>query len=252
MMEKYFSRIPPQTQPPRHITEEPEQLGERRVVVEFDAQPDLTIGYHMPASGHDDIYPLDVAGSLLTGVTRGSRTGRLYRSLVIEKKVALSASAGPFSLNYPGLFLFNVTPAPGKTIAEVEAAVYEEIAKLQNDLATPEEMARVRNSVDASMIRALRSNMGVARLLAAVEHEAGDWKYIFKDIEKSKAVTAEQVREAVRKYLRPQNRTVAELRPKASEDAGEGGPAGPPAAAQRAEGIGELSGDERTFAEVSK
>jgi predicted Zn-dependent peptidase len=244
LMEKYFGKIPPQTIPPRHITDEPDQLGERRVVVEFDAQPDLTIGYHIPASGHDDTYPLDVMGSLLTGVTRGSRTGRLYRSLVLEKKVALSASAGPFTLNYPGLFLFNVTPAPGKSVEEVEKAVYEEIEKLQKDLPSPEEMARVRNSVDASMIRALRSNMGVARLLASVEHEAGDWKYIFKDIDKSKAVTAEQVREVARKYFKPQNRTVAELRPLAGEEGGESGEGGPPPRPQRVAGIHDLLGEE--------
>jgi len=105
-------------------------------------------------------------------------------------------------------------------------------------------MARVRNSVDASMIRALRSNMGVARLLASVEHEAGDWKYIFKDIEKSKAVTAEQVREVARKYFKPQNRTVAELRPLAGEEGGESGEGGPPPRPQRVAGIHDLLGEE--------
>jgi predicted Zn-dependent peptidase len=227
LMEKYFGRIPAQTLPPRHITDEPEQLGERRVVVRFDAQPDLMMGYHIPASGADDTYALDVMGSILTGVTRGSRTGRLYRSLVLDKKVALSASAGANTSLYPNLFLFSVTPAPGKSTAEVEKAVYEEIEKLQKELPTAEEMERVRNSVDASMIRALRSNMGVARMLASVEHEAGDWKYIYKDIEKSKAVTAEQVREVARKYFKSENRTVAELQPLEAEAGGEPADAGP-------------------------
>lgn len=250
LMEKYFGKVPSQTLPPRHITDEPDQLGERRVVVSFDAQPALYIGYHIPASGHDDIYPLDVMGSVLTGVTRGSRTGRLYRSLVLEKKVALNASAGPNTSLYPNLFLFNVTPAPGKTLAEVEAAIYEEIEKLRKEPPTEEEMARVRNSVDASMIRALRSNMGVARMLASVEHEAGNWKYIFKDIEKSKAVTAEQVREVARKYFQPENRTVAELRPQQNESGGEADSDGPAAAQRGSTGLRQAPGEATAVLEV--
>jgi predicted Zn-dependent peptidase len=146
--------------------------------------------------------------------------------LVLEKKVALSVSAGANTSLYPNLFLFSVTPAEGKTIEEVEKVIYEEIEKLQNEPPTEEEMARVRNSVDASMIRSLRSNMGVARMITSVEQTAGDWKYIFKDIEKTKAVTAAQVQEAAKKYFAPENRTVGELRPLSSDEAGDGG--GPP------------------------
>jgi predicted Zn-dependent peptidase len=232
MIEKYFGPIPAQTQPLRHISEEPEQIGERRVVVRYDAQPDLMIGYHIPMSGHDDTYPLDVMGSILTGVTRGSRTGRLYRSLVLEKKVALGVSAGADTQLYPNLFLFSVTPAQGKSIEEVEKAVYEEIEKLQKEPPTEEEMARVRNSVDASMIRSLRSNMGVARMITSVEQTAGDWKYIFKDIEKTKAVTAQQVQEVARKFFTPENRTVGELRPLAPPEGGGDDDGQPPQGAQ--------------------
>src|SRR5439155_19655266 len=116
LMEKYFGPIPAQTQPLRHISEEPEQQGERRVVVSFDAEPDLYIGYHIPREGDEDSYALDVMGSLLSGVTRGSRTGRLYRSLVLDKKVALSASGEANTSLYPNLFIITATPAQGKTI----------------------------------------------------------------------------------------------------------------------------------------
>ena len=104
--------------------------------------------------------------------------------------------------------------------------------KFMNQAPTEEEMARVRNSVDAAMIRSLRSNMGVARMITSVEQTAGDWKYIFKDIEKTKAVTAQQVQEVARKYFTPENRTVGELRPLAPEGGGDDGEP-PPQAAQR-------------------
>jgi predicted Zn-dependent peptidase len=218
LLEKYFGVIPPQPQPRRHIPEEPVQQGERRAVITFDAQPQLYFGYHVPPVGHEDGYALDVMAQLLSGVSRGSRTGRLYKSLVLDKKVALGASASSSSQIYPSLFVISATPAQDKTAADVEAAVYEEIERLQKEPPTDEEMTRVRNAADASFVRALRSNMGIARIISYVEYAAGSWRYIFTEREKLKAVTPEQVQAVAKKYFAPENRTVAELRPKPAEE----------------------------------
>jgi predicted Zn-dependent peptidase len=218
LLEKYFGAIPPQPQAARAITQEPEQRGERRVMVTYDAQPQLYIGFHIPQTGHEDTFALDVMAQLLTGVTRGSRTGRLYRSLVLDKQVALDADAGASTSLYPNLFIITATPAQGKSVQEVEQAIYAEIEKLQEELATPEEIDRVRNAADASFIRALRSNMGIARMISYVEYVAGDWRFLFTEREKLKSVTAEQVQQVARRYFSPQNRTVAELRPTSAEE----------------------------------
>jgi predicted Zn-dependent peptidase len=217
LLEKYLGSVPSQPQPLRHITKEPEQDGERRLVLSLDAQPQLFIGYHIPREGDDDTYALDVMGMLLSGVTRGSRTGRLYRSLVLDKKVALEADGEADTSLYPNLFIFSATPAQGKTLGDVEQAIYEEIGKLQKTPPTEEEMQRVRNANDANFIRALRSNMGVARILAYVQHIAGDWHYLYTEQEKERAVTAAQVQAVAKKYFSPQNRTVAELHSKPAE-----------------------------------
>ena len=217
LMEKYFGSIPAQRQPRRHLSQEPEQQGERGVVVSFDAQPQFYIGYHTPPTGHEDTYALDVLAQLLSGVTRSSRTGRLYRSLVLDKKVALGADASSSTQLYPSLFLITATPAQGKTIAEVETAIYEEIEKLQQSPPTEEELTLVRNAADASFVRALRSNTGIARIIAYVEYIAGSWRYLLTEQEKLKAVTAEQVQQVAKKYFSEHNRTVAELRPKPAE-----------------------------------
>ncbi|MGH9782676.1 MAG: M16 family metallopeptidase, partial [Terriglobia bacterium] len=168
---------------------------------------------------------LDVLAQVWSGVGRGSRTGRLYKSLVLEKKLVLNVDAGGSSSLYPNLFVVSATPAQGKTTQEVEKAIYEEMAKIENEPPTDEELTRVRNGVDASLIRSLRSNNGVARMLASVEHVAGTWRYILTEREKLKAVTAEDVQRVAKKYFTPQNRTVGELRPKsdggADESAGE-------------------------------
>jgi predicted Zn-dependent peptidase len=213
IMEKYFGEIPPQTQPNRYISEEPEQKGERRVVVRFDAQPEMMIGYHIPQMGHDDTYALDVMSSLLTGVTRGSRTGRLTKSLVLEKKLALNVNAGLFTSLYPHLFVISATPNQGVSVAEVEEAIYEEIEKFQTSPPTDEELARVRNAVDAQMVRSLRSNYGVGRMITYLEYVAGDWQYLFTERDKIKSVSGGQVQAVAKKYFTDENRTVAELQP---------------------------------------
>jgi predicted Zn-dependent peptidase len=226
LMEKYFGPIPAQKIPTRQITDEPPQAGERRLTLTLEAQPHVYIGYHMPQIGQDDTYALDVLSDLLTGPGGNSRTGRLYKSLVLEKKLALEAGGYSSSDLYPSLFLLTGTPAQGKSLDEVEKALYEEVEKLQKEPPTEEELTRVRNAVDASFLRSLRSNFRLANMLASAEHMAGDWRFILKDREKTKAVTAQDVQRVAKKYFSPDNRTVAQLRTKApgsSEgEAGEG------------------------------
>ncbi|MCZ6490257.1 MAG: pitrilysin family protein [Acidobacteria bacterium] len=235
IMEKYFGPLQAQTLPRRSITEEPRQRGERRVTISLDAQPQMHIGYHIPQIGHEDSYALDVLGQLFSGVSRGSRTGRLYKSLVLEKKVALRASAGPMTSLYPSLFVFSATPARGKSSQELEEAIYEEIVKLQQEPPSEEELTRVRNAVEASAIRSLRSNFGIARVIAASEHLAGSWRYLLTEREKLKAVTAEDVQNVAKKYFAEENRTVAEIKSKSRQGGAADTP--PPATAERLQDI---------------
>ncbi len=214
IMEKYFGPLPPQPLPRREISEEPQQQGERRVSMVLDAQPRLYIGYHIPQTGNEDTYPLEVLGELLSGPDGGSRTGRLYKNLVLEKKVALRVSADAMTYLYPYLFTITATPAQGKNAQEVEKAIYEEISRLQTEPPTQEELTRVRNSVDAALIRSLRSNFRLAFTIADAQHLAGTWRYILTERDKIKAVTAEDVQRVAKKYFSVENRTVAELHSK--------------------------------------
>ena len=68
--------------------------------------------------------------------------------------------------------------------------------------------------MDASAIRSLRSNFGIARIIATSEHLAGSWRYVLEEREKLKAVTAEDVQRVAKKYFGEENRTVAELKSK--------------------------------------
>jgi predicted Zn-dependent peptidase len=209
MAEKYFGRIPAQKPPPPVETVEPEQKGERRVNVEFDANPQVLIGYHVPVAPHPDSYPIQVLVSILGQ----GRTSRLYKKVYEEMELT---SSPPYVGTEPGaklpdLLVISATPRHPHTAEEVEQAIYDEIKALKQTPPTEREMQRIRNMIDARMVRSLGSNYGIAFQLGFAEMIRGDWRDYLEDIERVKAVTPERVSYAVDKYLDESNRTVATL-----------------------------------------
>jgi predicted Zn-dependent peptidase len=201
LIENTFGKISPSPPPPAVVTVEPPQRGERRVEVEFDAEPTLAIGYHKPALGHADDYVFDVIDELLTeGVT-----SRLYKALVLQKKLA--GSVGSDS-NYPGvrapnLLTITATPLAPHTAAEVETAIYVEIERLKTEPVPAKELQK--------MIRSLRSNGGLASQLALYQTVADDWRYVLRSRDRIAAVTPADIQRVAAQYLTKSNRTVATL-----------------------------------------
>ena len=204
----YLGPIPRGETPPPVTALEPKQLGERRVVVEWDAEPALRIGWHVPAGVHDDAAALTILTSLLTG----GRTSRLYRRLVLEDQIAGSifSSLGPGS-RYPQLLQIDTSPLAPHTTEELERAIYEEIERLAGDGPEQNELERVRNQIAAGSIRRIQSHLGLAFQLAESVSLFGDWTETFRSSERLRAVTAADVRRMARLYLTKQNRTVATL-----------------------------------------
>ncbi|MEW6743271.1 MAG: pitrilysin family protein [Planctomycetota bacterium] len=224
LMEGTFGKIPAKAPPRRNITEEPVQVGERRLTMRLDSAPMLRLAYPVPAAGHQDSYALTVAARVLSGTSgfgggfggwRGRRggtsSGRLSKSLVVEKKIALNASANVSFGRYPGLFNFNATPAPETTLAGLEDALKGEIERLRNEPPTEEELARVRNAEDAAFVRRLRTNNGIAAAIVRAETLAGDWRHLLVERDKIKQVTAEDVARVVGQYLVSEHCTVGWL-----------------------------------------
>ncbi len=208
LIQRYFGDIPPSTQPvPPVTTVEPPQDGERRVAVRYDAEPLLSIGWHMPAGGAVDQEVFDIISSLLS---RG-RTSRLYKSLVEDKQLATSVNAYSGFTRFPDTFTISASPKSPHSIEEVEQAVYEEIARLAADGPTEWELQRVRNQLDADYVRGLQSNMGMAYRLADMQAKTGDWSYLIKLKEKRQAVTAGDIKRVLAEYFTTANRTVAYL-----------------------------------------
>ncbi len=208
LIDKYFGDMQPQPLPPEVTTKELPQEGERRIEVEFDAEPQLMIGYHKPTVPHFDDYVFDMISAILSD----GRTSRFYKNIV-EQSIAVSADAinGYPGGRYDNLFVISATPRSPNTTADVEAAIYAELERLKTEPVEEKEFKRILKQVDASFIRGLSSNAGMARQLTYYEALAGDWRYILGWRENMYKITPEDIMKVANTYLTKSNRTVATL-----------------------------------------
>jgi len=208
-IEKYFGGIPPQEVAPLIVSEEPEQSGERRVAVEFEANPKMIIGYHKPALPHMDDYVCDVIDVLLSD----GRTSRLYKHLVEDKKIAVSVSTsnGFPGSRYDNLFTIFATPRSPHTCDELEEEIYAQIDRLKTEVVTPYELSKVKNRLEAGFIRSLNSNAGLAGRLSYYHTIAGDWRYMEEHLKVIEQITPEDIMKVAKKYFIQKNRTVAQI-----------------------------------------
>ena len=205
LVEKYFAHIPPGTPVPPVAVEEPQQEGEKRTEVVGDAESELMIGFHKPTLPHPDDYVFDVIDMLLTD----GRTSRLYKKLVLEKKLATSVSsfAGPGS-RYQNLFILSATPRAPHTVAEVEEAIYQELERLKTQPMTDKELQQILNQLEFEESRQMASNGGLARNLTEYEAVAGDWRYLIEHRQKVAKITADDVMRVAKQYFTRLNRNV--------------------------------------------
>jgi predicted Zn-dependent peptidase len=215
LIERYFGRTPPQVPPPPVVTVEPEQAGERRAEVEFDAEPSVLIGYHTPSLDHPDDAVFDVMESLLSD----GRSSRLYRTLVKEKQLAVNVSASTAvpGARYPNLFMIQGAPRAPHTTMELETAVYAELDRLKNEPVPSHELQKVLNNLDADLVRSLDSNSGLASQLSYFQAIAGTWRYLLDNRNRIARVTPEDLSRVARQYFVKRNRVVATLVKKGNE-----------------------------------
>ncbi len=194
--------------PPRIVTVEPPQSGERRITLEFDANPTFYMGFHKPTIPHEDDYVFDVIDSLLSA----GRTSRLTRDVVMKNKIAVSV--GTFTVpgsRYPNMFTISGIPRAPHTISDLERAIWVELERLKTEPVSQKELHKVINNLEASQIRELESDYMMARNLTYYQQVAGDWRYLTRSVEKIKAVTADDIQRVARKYFTRSNMTVATL-----------------------------------------
>jgi predicted Zn-dependent peptidase len=204
MAEAYFGRIPRgRKAAPDVVTLEVPQQAEKRMYAEADANPQVDVLWHTVPFGHSDSYPLQVLAQLLS-----TRTGRLYKGLVLGSQVATDAFARQESRKWAGLFNAGGEAKEGRRPEEVEQALYAEIEKLKKDEVPAEELQKVKNNFAAAEYRRLSANFPI--LVQLIQSEGrGDWKEVNEAGTKVQAVTAADVKRVANRYFTKENRAVA-------------------------------------------
>ena len=219
LAETYYGAIPPREIAPRARPQEPPQRAARRLEMRDGRvrQAEWNRSYLAPsqsAGASEHAYALQVLAEILGGST----TSRLYRALVVERKVAASAGAwyDDVSLDLTRFGVY-ATPSPGIDVAALEAAVDGEIDRLLSDGVSAEEVERIKRRMIAGTTYA-RDSLYVAARTFGSALTAG---LTVEDVEawpdRIAAVTAEQVNAAARAVLRPETSVTGVLLP---EEAG--------------------------------
>ena len=221
LLERYFGPLPPGTPHPMEPEDELPQERLRRSELELRAPQALQLAWHVPAFAHPD-RPAVSAALRLLGYSRSSRLERrLVREGALASELTVTPALGGDLLR--GLAMIRVVPLNGVTTGALEAAIEEELARLASEGPTPEELSGIKRAARAEHLGELRENASIARQLAEHQVKAGSWRALFRSIERIEAVTAEDVKRALRTYFRPENCCVVTLRAPASgaEEAGE-------------------------------
>lgn len=206
---RYFGRMKRFPRPPRPVvTVEPDQPAERRVTAEADARDQVAVRWHGPSGVHADTAACDLLMAVFAG-----RSGRFYRPLVEEKKLALGTDAGHWSLRYGGVMVVNATPRPGAAPEEVEKALLEIVEEVRKDGVTGRELEKCRNQQTAELVRGLKTYGGIAQQLGYFE-TIGSWRDLFEYLKALQSVTAADMKRCAEKYLRPEGRNVLTIKRK--------------------------------------
>jgi zinc protease len=212
---KYFEPIPAQAPPPPIRTIEPEQQGERRVVVEARAQtPLLQFAYHSLAAADPDMPALELLMRILTD----GDSSRLHRALVEQQKVAIAVDGSWQEGFDPGLAWFFLTLSSDGDTGVAEAAFTRELEAVARDGVTANEIAKAKSLVTADFWRALATIDGRARTIGTYAVLHGDYRKLFEAPQRYEDVSAEELKALAGRIFAPRNRTVGVLVPAPGSD----------------------------------
>ena len=224
ILEKYFSRLPSRPQPNEATTTEPPQNSERRVVLKDLSQPIYIEGYHRPDYRSKDDAVFDAISDLMSE----GRTSRLYRALVRDKKIASYSEGitGYPGVKYPHLFAFLAVPLPGHKADEMAVAIHAEIDRLKKEDISDDELKMIKTRAKANLIRGLADNEGLATQLATYQTRYGDWRELFRSVDRIDQVSKADIRRVANEVFTDTNRTVGVIENSQAGGGGQGGEQG--------------------------
>ncbi len=210
LAERYFGAIPRRPPPAPVDAEEPEQNGERRIIVRRQAElPSVLIGYKAVRAADPDRPALDVA----TRVLSGGESSRLDRDLVREHEVATQVDADlDWGIDLE-LLSVHAQARPGHTAKDLIDRIDVVLADLGRKPVPPDELAKAKRQLRAEMVRSMKTVSGKANQLGFFETVLGDYRALFGLEDTWDAVTAEDVQRVAQRYLVPAGRTIVVLEP---------------------------------------
>ena len=196
ILEKYFGAIPSGPKPEELTTVEPKQFSEKSVTIHEATQPFYIEGYHRPDYRDPDNAVYDAIADLFSN----GRTARLYRSLVRDQKISAEAEGIPGfpGDKFPSMFAVYAVPLPGHTPEQMRTAIHKELDSL-------------KTQAKADLLRGLGNNEGLAQQLAEYQTRFGDWRELFRQLNKVDAVTKADVKRVANKIFVEGNRTSARI-----------------------------------------
>lgn len=194
----------------RKIPQEPPQTARRVVkLIQNVALPAFVEGYHMPADGTPDAYPLRIAAKILSE----GDSSRIYHRLVYEKQIALDAqSTGNFTED-PNLFFVLAILNAGHTPAEGEREVNAEIERLKSEPVSPDNMQKAKSQILRDFIFSRETVKSRAEELGYDSVILKDADLVNTELARFLAVTPEDIQRVARKYFVPENVTIVEVFP---------------------------------------
>ena len=215
LCQKYIEPIPSHTPPPPLVTVEPDQLGERRLVVHKPAQlPLLLLAYHIPQTNSPDFYAINV---LQTVLFQGE-SSRMYQRLVDKDQIALDVSFDIESAFDPTIVEIFAQPKQNVDPQKCEKAIYEELERVKDATISDTELEKAKNIRLAEFYREMRTISGRANTIGKYEVFFGDYRKLFDAAKNYSAVTKADVQRVAKAYFGANNRTVATLLPDSSEE----------------------------------
>jgi zinc protease len=216
LCEKYIEPIPSHAPPPPVTTVEPEQLGERKLVVHKPAQlPIVMIGYHIPQTNNPDFYALNI---LRTVLFQGE-SSRMYERLVDKDQLALDVSSDVDPAFDPTLVIITAQPRQNVDPEACEKAIYEELDKVKAAQISDQELEKAKNNRLVEFYQHMQTINGRANTIGTYEVFMGDYHKLFDAAKNYSAVTKDDVQRVAKQYFGPNNRTVATLLPEQEEKA---------------------------------
>ncbi len=201
-----FGRLPATPSKRPRLPEEPQQIETRRAEVRVDSAPFLLMGYHKPRVGTPEDYVFDV----IEYVMCDGASSRLYKELVIEKKVAqgLACANGIPGSRLENLYYMEAFPISGHSPRDLEKYILAALERLVDKGVTHEELQKARNNLAANFLWEMNKNDTLAELLATYQALAGDWRYVVTHAKHIESVTNDDVMRVAKKYLVPTNATI--------------------------------------------